>query len=570
MKKSLSILLCAMLLIACVSAAAEGKGWICPECGASNTMNFCPQCGAKKPEGIVCPGCGREYPADTDAIFCGKCGTKLRQEKAEIPRYEGDGFATPEDAALCYMAGLKNLDFEQMLSAFAWETQAEHFDFRAFITRTKGVSWAHIPGAPASNDLLRSLVVEQIRDYQIHIIYYALVNYVNNEIYGSQTVSVRFGTEEEAEEYLRRCDNGKIEKLSGMENVRFYSPDDVTGGRFSNEKIVENYRKQNARYGADETKDIVIAADIGDDVIAVAPTAARYGDRWYLVNTGSMTQTILAVDPYSLSLFVLPDDMKGQLKNLVPVASASSLPEKAETRYSYEGEGFDTPEAAVSSYLEGLKNRNAQQMLRAFAWETAAGRYSLKEYANRMKMIFADSPVQVPVINDFVRDASLGSLRYQQSQRIFAALRSYLMEDNVERFSDFKNGYWTNLPDEETVDAFIRTFDNDKAEKLKGLGNIQLFDPAFLIPGYDSPGVREQLDWNQRMYGADEAAEYLAAAELEGETLIINPRLARYGNKWYMISASGSAFSYLGIDANQQAFVFLPGSLQDAMNMLQP
>ena len=34
-------------------------------------------------------------------------------------RYEGEGFDTPEDAALYYLAGLKNQDFEQMLAAFA-------------------------------------------------------------------------------------------------------------------------------------------------------------------------------------------------------------------------------------------------------------------------------------------------------------------------------------------------------------------------------------------------------------------------------------------------------------------
>ena len=48
-------------------------------------------------------------------------------------RYEGEGFDTPEDAALYYLAGLKNQDFEQMLAAFAWETQADHFDFRSFV-----------------------------------------------------------------------------------------------------------------------------------------------------------------------------------------------------------------------------------------------------------------------------------------------------------------------------------------------------------------------------------------------------------------------------------------------------
>ena len=76
--KKLTALACVIALlfcIGCTSACAEGDSWICPECGAENTTNFCIKCGTKKPETIVCPGCGEKYPIDTEAVFCGNCGT---------------------------------------------------------------------------------------------------------------------------------------------------------------------------------------------------------------------------------------------------------------------------------------------------------------------------------------------------------------------------------------------------------------------------------------------------------------------------------------------------------------
>ena len=146
------------------------------------------------------------------ALLLGCCGA-LAEDGF---RYEGDGFDTPEEAALWYLAGLKNGDYDQMLSAFAWETQADHYDFKKQITRTKGITPVTVPGMPASNGLLRTAALEQIRDYQIHMICVSLENYINDEMYASLTSSLLFNTDEEPDEYFRRCDNGRIEKLAEM------------------------------------------------------------------------------------------------------------------------------------------------------------------------------------------------------------------------------------------------------------------------------------------------------------------------------------------------------------------
>ena len=54
-------------------------------------------------------------------------------------RYEGLGFDTPEEALTCYVEGIKELDFEKILSAFAWETQASHYSVKKQIERAQEI-----------------------------------------------------------------------------------------------------------------------------------------------------------------------------------------------------------------------------------------------------------------------------------------------------------------------------------------------------------------------------------------------------------------------------------------------
>ena len=97
MKKLIAVFLCIMLVTGC-SYAFAGDAWVCPQCGAENGENFCVKCGTPKPEMLVCPACGEQYPPDSGVVFCGKCGTKILQNDLSSGKLEGPGFDTPEEA----------------------------------------------------------------------------------------------------------------------------------------------------------------------------------------------------------------------------------------------------------------------------------------------------------------------------------------------------------------------------------------------------------------------------------------------------------------------------------------
>ena len=297
MNRIFSLVMVWVMVFSCVCAAAEAGEWTCPDCGAVMATNFCTQCGARKLEKIVCADCGTEYPADSGVAFCGNCGAKLRQGVRRI-RYEGDGFATPEEALTCYMEGLKNLDFEQILSAFAWETQMEHYSVLTVLERVRSYSPLIIPRMPSLNDFMFSANLNMLRYSQINSIYRSIEEYIlaDDSLSYTNTGTIGFQKDsDDAADFLKKFDNGRLEKLSQMTNIRFLPPDAVTENKFSNEQNQVAFTAQTACYGADETVNIVGVADVGDELFYCCPTICRYGDKWYLVSVGSSTSNFMSL-----------------------------------------------------------------------------------------------------------------------------------------------------------------------------------------------------------------------------------------------------------------------------------
>ena len=294
LQKIVSAILALAICFGCVAAVAEGEEWICPACGAVNSGNFCTKCGEKKPEEIVCPDCGEIYAVDSGAVFCGNCGAKLQESRAFIGRYEGSGFATPEEAVTCYMEGFKNRDFDQILAAFAWETQIERMSFQKYYERIRAYTPSAHPRMPSADAFMASANVNALRYYQVTMIYRALENYILGEEAPNGKV-ITLNSPEEVTAFLQKFDNGRIENLSEMTNIRFITPDEITGGKFSMEINLENFGKQTAYYCADEAVNLIGVANVGDEMFYCCPTVVRYGDRWYLASVGSFTSMIMGV-----------------------------------------------------------------------------------------------------------------------------------------------------------------------------------------------------------------------------------------------------------------------------------
>ena len=303
-KKIISVFVAVLLILCagCFPVYAEEVSWTCPGCGETNTTNFCTQCGTRKPETITCPVCGENYPADTTANYCGNCGTKLQEVANHSFRLEGNGFDTPEEAVTYYLEGIRNLDFKQILGAFAWETQAEHFSTDAKIRRLRVYTLGQKPRMLGDSDFVRTANLYSLFTAQVDAIYASLELYILQEAHpniSSANGSISLEEDADFEALKNKFNDGRVEKLAELKNIRFLTPDELTDNKFSMEQNQQNYIKSTAMYGADETVDLPAVADVGDELLYCCPTVARYGEKWYLVSVYSMTNTILGVNMMS-------------------------------------------------------------------------------------------------------------------------------------------------------------------------------------------------------------------------------------------------------------------------------
>ena len=153
-------------------------------------------CGGKEPKAPESPAAGTDAPAaGTEAPAAGSGEPAAAEPEAAEPapaaaaepeeeslasgekngkiRYEGDGFDTPEDAVRYYLEGLRNLDVQQMLGAFAWETRMSRFSVENYYYWLNSYSPTMIPRYLPENEMISTANLEAIRMLDSRFIYYS-------------------------------------------------------------------------------------------------------------------------------------------------------------------------------------------------------------------------------------------------------------------------------------------------------------------------------------------------------------------------------------------------------------
>lgn len=303
MKKTCSLLLALLMCLFCCVSYAEQTEWTCSVCNTVNTGKFCRKCGERAPR-ILCPECGAESPFEEDTFFCSECGARLRPDVSHAVQYEGEGFATPEEALLCYMNGLKNQDFEQMLSAFAWETQIRRISFEKYFHRIQNYSMASFPRLPMNDhEFIFSANVNALRGQQVRYIYCAIEKYILGEDAPDGRV-VPLKTDEEIVSFISKFDNGRLENLAGMSGIRIGDEYSVLDKEKCSPEWIQHLKEVSTEYyNADEIAYLVGMADLGTETLYCAPTIGRYGDRWYLLSLSSTITNLLGVSSLETAFF---------------------------------------------------------------------------------------------------------------------------------------------------------------------------------------------------------------------------------------------------------------------------
>ena len=230
-----------------------------------------------------------------------------------LPRthYEGPGFDTPEAAVRYYLDGLKALDVEQMLGAFAWETQISRRDLTRDVERTGAYSPVTVPAFPNGSALLADLNVEVLRDSVIASIKRSFVCYLTDGTGFDSTMVNTVKSFGSAQAVIDCFDLSRLDSLAAMTGVEILTADQAISRGYLAERYLSDYNLENMEklricYGMDEITSLLAIFQAGGKTWLFAPGVARYGDRWYLYSPGGYISLFLGVSIDHQAFGVMP------------------------------------------------------------------------------------------------------------------------------------------------------------------------------------------------------------------------------------------------------------------------
>ena len=220
----------------------------------------------------------------------------------------------------------------------------------------------------------------------------------------------------------------------------------------------------------------------------------------------------------------------------------------AESGAKLEGPGYDTPEAAVLAYLDGLNAGDAQAMLSTFAYESLADHANPRAFLERMQTFIYNYTNAVPLTGDYARSL-MTSARYGK-------LAGYLANQFIE-LSAHLEGKNEILRDSAAIDALMDKFDQSPVNGWQGhVEFVRWISPAALTDKYALPQNMMNIALQTEYAGADDVAELAAQVRLNGVDAVQGMQCVRYGDRWYNLDMFTILSAILGLDSFSAGMAF--------------
>lgn len=217
--------------------------------------------------------------------------------KDKVTKAEASGFDTPEEALLSYLDFMKAADISGMVSTYAVETYVENYDFEAQLKRLRSYHAMQEVKFPNVNEFAVSINIERRRNSIVNAILNQALVIADFDYDLTMPVMLKEDSDietfvEDYQESLEGIDFGSIEVLGLAKPADLEEKYDSAMNR--------KYMNTLATViGADEMESVVVVFRISSQKYLLCCDAARYGERWYLVNPGGNIGALLGISAWT-------------------------------------------------------------------------------------------------------------------------------------------------------------------------------------------------------------------------------------------------------------------------------
>ena len=445
---------------------------------------------------------------------------------------------------LAFLEGIRNQDLNQALYAFPWKHSDVGKRFREIILADSSYTPEKWPAFPGNKGLMNDLDTLQLFCQNADAVCLFLEAFTYPDIGTPQSgvmpaSGLRRGpvrTQQDADALIASFDLTRLDALSGMNNIRILTPDEATDGAYSaNRRLKDVLKTLRTRYDADEICERAAYFSAGGQEYVFAPVLARYKKAWYIVSLSGQLAGKLQISGSTGCIRLIGDAAESAPGEAAQTQEASLLLPWQET-------GGETPEAAVSLYLDGLRRGDLNAVMSAFGWDTVARHTDLSVYCLETAYYSGSNAWPVfPAGNSLLEQADSAMLVKLRLNRLVYSLADYYTDGAIFDSADWARQGGLPVRSKEDAKAVLGLFDEDRAKRLGALSDISFVSPQEFGQGYNSEALRQNTERYRAAYGADELTELIAVFDIGGEKYVIMPQLLRYGERWYIGNMSSIA-----------------------------
>lgn len=422
------------------------------------------------------------------------------EEAAAKENVGEQGFATSEEAVLSYLAGLRDNDFGRMEDCFFDKSGA--VDIAA--------QYAYLCGIDLIPELVSEGYVKLSEDGDAK----KFVGQLTETIEGTDIAGMTF--------------------LGFVSFDLLFANDESTGAAY--QRMLDMVAGNN---GGTEVQSQVACIQLNDAKCMVFFDTMKVDDRWYILQLGGCFPQFAGAEEDE-KLMVRLDAAGEDVMELI-LAGGTEIPKLPETRTDAakrertESEGYDTPEDAVTAYLEGLRACDTEKMLSTFAVESYAENYDMQAYLEYMQTyMFLEQEISLPPVNDFIA-AMISSDRKEQLKE------EALSQGNALYLWDCY--YHDTEPEQDAL------FEWEELQEMLDLGSIEVVE--FVLPEtIAEKSASEQVDAlrAQRcgICGADQQQDCVVIFTCGGEKYCLFMEEVQYNGRWYNKEFGNFAYSAIG------------------------
>ena len=214
-----------------------------------------------------------------------------------------------------------------------------------------------------------------------------------------------------------------------------------------------------------------------------------------------------------------------------------------------EGEGYDTPEEAVTAYAEYLKAGDFDGIVSTFAMESREEYFSVEEFYERINMFspaLANSGqlyVMLGNDSDFATTINLENRRSYISTNVFRQLMMIMVEqaDDEELVSSIESNITFTISDDDDIEAimdFLDIFPELEDMKIKDFLDESDFNENF------ETVLKQHNKGKEKTWGGD-IENVSLELKIDGEEYILFMTCVCYDDRWY-IAEFGNYYSLAG------------------------